>query len=206
MPVRGRLRSRRGSAGGPARTSDDAPVSAPAERSVRVSTLELFFDLVFVFTITQLTGVLVDGQDAAAVAQVVVMLLLIWWMYDGYAWLTNAIATDRFRSRLLLIGGMGGFLVIALAVPKAYDGSGLAFGLGVPRRRRAARRDVRARDVGLGGRAILRIAPFNLVAVALVLVGGGLGGDEIGGGSVVYSSGWLLLLLNRLASSACCRA
>ena len=103
---------------------------APVERSVRVSSLELFFDLVFVFTITQLTGVLVDGKDAAAVAQVVVMLLLIWWMYDGYAWLTNAISTDVFRFRLLLIGGMGGFLVIALAVPHAYESDGLAFGLG----------------------------------------------------------------------------
>ena len=44
------------------------------ERGVRVSTLELFFDLVFVFTITQLTGVLVDGGDPAAFVQVVVML------------------------------------------------------------------------------------------------------------------------------------
>jgi low temperature requirement A protein (LtrA) len=76
---------------------------AVAERSARVSTLELFFDVVFVFTITQLTGVLVDGEGLAALVQVVVMLLLIWWMYDGYAWLTNAIATDRLRFRLLLL-------------------------------------------------------------------------------------------------------
>ena len=86
------------------------------ERSVRVSTLELFFDLVFVLSITQLTAVLVDGGDAESVVRVVVMLLLIWWTYDGYAWLTNAIATDRLRYRLALIGGMGGFLVIALAI------------------------------------------------------------------------------------------
>ena len=52
-------------------------VSETIDRSARVSTLELFFDLVFVFTITQLTGVLVDGEGAAAVVQVVVMLLLI---------------------------------------------------------------------------------------------------------------------------------
>ena len=75
----------------------------------RVSKLELFFDLVFVFTITQLTTVLVDGHDLAAAVQVVVMLLLIWWIYDGYAWLTNAISTDLPRFRLLLLGGMGGF-------------------------------------------------------------------------------------------------
>jgi low temperature requirement protein LtrA len=152
-------------------------VSALPERSVRVSTLELFFDLVFVFTITQLTGVLVDGKDGAAVGQVVVMLLLIWWMYDGYAWLTNAITTDRLRFRLLLIGGMGGFLVIALAVPEAYDGEGLAFGIGylVVILLHAAMfvRGTSASEV----RAILRILPFSLVASTLVLVGGALGGD-----------------------------
>src|SRR5919109_2317384 len=144
-------------------------VTAVAERSVRVSTLELFFDLVFVFTITQLTGVLTDGKDAAAGAQVVVMLLLIWWMYDGYAWLTNAITTDLLRFRLLLIGGMSGFLVIALAVPDAYDGDGLAFGIGylvvVLLHAGMFVRGTSASEV----RAILRIAPFNLLAVVLVL-------------------------------------
>jgi low temperature requirement protein LtrA len=150
---------------------------AVAERSVRVSTLELFFDLVFVFTITQLTGVLVDGEGVAALVQVVVMLLLIWWMYDGYAWLTNAIATDRLRFRLLLIGGMGGFLVIALAIPDAYDGDGLAFGLGyVVVVLLHAGMFVRGTSVS-EVRAILRIAPFNLLAVVLVLAGGAVGGD-----------------------------
>jgi low temperature requirement protein LtrA len=152
-------------------------VAARPERSLRVSTLELFFDLVFVFTITQLTGVLVDGQNASALIQVVVMLLLIWWMYDGYAWLTNAIATDRLGFRLLLIGGMGGFLVIALAVPDAYDGEGLAFGIGyLTVVSLHAGMYVRGTTVS-EGRAILRIAPFNLLGVTLVLVGGALGGD-----------------------------
>jgi low temperature requirement protein LtrA len=152
-------------------------VSALGERSVRVSTLELFFDLVFVFTITQLTGVLVDGGDAAAIAQVVVMLAVIWWMYDGYAWLTNAIATDRVRHRLLLIGGMGGFLVIALAVPDAYGGDGLAFGLGylavVLLHASMYVKGTSPSEVA----AILRIVPFNLLAAGMVLVGGALGGD-----------------------------
>ena len=148
-----------------------------SDRSVRVSTLELFFDLVFVFTITQLTGVLVDGGDAAAVFQVVVMLLVIWWMYDGYAWLTNAIATERTRYRLSLLGGMGAFLVIALAIPSAYSSTGLAFGLGYL----AAvllHAGLYVRGTSLSEvRAILRIVPFNLVAAVLVLVGGAIGDD-----------------------------
>ena len=152
-------------------------VSASPERAVRVSTLELFFDLVFVFTITQLTGVLVDGGDAASVVQVVVMFGLIWWMYDAYAWLTNAITTDLVRHRLLLLGGMGGFLVIALAVPEAYEGSGLAFGLPylvvVFLHAGMYAKGASVSEVT----AILRIVPFNIAAVALVVAGGALGGD-----------------------------
>ena len=145
------------------------------DRTARVSTLELFFDLVFVFTITQLTGVLVSGADVEAIAQVVTMLAVIWWMYDGYAWLTNAIATDHLRHRLLLIGGMGGFLVISLAIPESYSGTGLQFGLGylavVLLHASMYVRGTSAREVA----AILRIVPFNLAAAALVLVGGAFG-------------------------------
>jgi low temperature requirement protein LtrA len=148
-----------------------------AQRSVRVSTLELFFDLVFVFTITQLTGVLVEGADAASVAQVVVMFAVIWWMYDGYAWLTNAITTDRVRYRLLLLGGMGGFLVIALAIPKAYEGEGLELGLAylavVLLHGSMYAKGTSVNEVA----AILRIIPFNLAAAALVLAGGAIGGN-----------------------------
>ena len=151
-------------------------VSETIDRSARVSTLELFFDLVFVFTITQLTGVLVAGGDAASALQVVVMLAVIWWMYDGYAWLTNAIATDLLRFRLLLLGGMGAFLVIALAIPSAYVSTGFAFGLGyavvVLLHAGMYAKGTSVSEVA----AILRIVPFNLTAAAFVLVGGVVGG------------------------------
>ena len=96
----------------------------------RVSTLELFFDLVFVFTVTQLTAVLTHDLSWASLGQVMVMLALIWWMYAGYAWLTNSISTRGLRQRAILLGGMAGYLVLALAVPGAFHGSGLAFGVG----------------------------------------------------------------------------
>ena len=157
---------------------EDAAVSQlEPDRTARVSTLELFFDLVFVLTITQLTAVLVDRGGAAAVAQVVVMFAVIWWMYDGYAWLTNAIATDHFRHRLLLIGGMGAFLVIALAVPQAFERKGLAFGIAylavVVLHAAMYVRGTSLSEV----RAIVRLVPFNLAAAGLILVGGALGGD-----------------------------
>src|SRR4051794_40594348 len=58
----------------------------------RVSTLELFFDLVFVFTVTQLTSVLTHEVTWSALGHVMLMLGVIWWMYAGYAWLTNAVS------------------------------------------------------------------------------------------------------------------
>ena len=104
------------------------------------------------------------------------MLALIWWMYDGYAWLTNAIATDLLRFRLLLLGGMGAFLVIALAIPTAYAGQGLAFGLGylvvVYLHAGMYSKSTSVSEVP----AILRIVPYNLAAAGLVLVGGIAGG------------------------------
>jgi low temperature requirement protein LtrA len=152
-------------------------MAQPPERSVRVSTLELFFDLVFVFTITQLTGVLAAGKDLTSTAKVVVLLLLIWWMYDGYAWLTNAIDTERLRYRLLLICGMASFLVIALATPDAFGGRGLAFGLAyltvVLLHSGMFVRGTSLSEI----RAILKLAPFNLVGAGLVLAGGAAGGS-----------------------------
>jgi low temperature requirement protein LtrA len=150
--------------------------SETIDRNPKVSTLELFFDLVFVFTITQLTGVLVDGASAASALQVAVMLAVIWWMYDGYAWLTNAIATDLVRYRLLLLGGMGGFLVIALTIPNAYEGEGLDFALAYLVVVLLHAGMYASAGTGSEVSAILRIAPYNLAATLLVLLGGAAGG------------------------------
>src|SRR5881398_3690733 len=94
----------------------------------RVTTLELFFDLVFVFTITQLTAVLYHAPTLRSLGQVVLMLGVIWWMYGGYAWMTNAVTAHTLQRRLLLLGGMAGYFVLALAIPHAFSSSGLAFG------------------------------------------------------------------------------
>ena len=81
-------------------------VAAATGRDVdRVTTLELFFDLVFVFTITQLTAVLYHAPTWRSLAQVVLMLGVIWWMYGGYAWMTNAVSAETSARRLLLLGG-----------------------------------------------------------------------------------------------------
>jgi low temperature requirement protein LtrA len=144
--------------------------------SPRVSTLELFFDLVFVFTITQLTTVLFRAPTIRGLIQVVVMLMLVWWMYAGYVWMTNAVRANTAARRLLLLGGMGAFFVVSLAIPKAFAGSGLAFGLaylvvvGVH-----AILFTRATAVS-AARAILGLGSYNVSSALIVVLGGALGG------------------------------
>jgi low temperature requirement protein LtrA len=102
----------------------------PDEAEPRVSTLELFFDLVFVFTLTQLTTLLAGDLSVATMARVVLIFAVLYWMYAAYAWLTNQVPPNVAARRLLLILGMAAFLVCALALPRAFDGGGVAFGVG----------------------------------------------------------------------------
>jgi low temperature requirement protein LtrA len=158
----------------------------------RVSTLELFFDLVFVFTITQLTAVLVHEPTGKGLLQVVLMLGVIFWMYGGYAWLTNAVAPDSTSRRLLLLGGMAGYLVLALCIPRAFDDGGTAFGL--------AYVAIVSLHAGLFisatpatvSQAIRGLAPYNLVTAVLVLAGGIAGGTaQYVLWAVAFASEWI---------------
>jgi low temperature requirement protein LtrA len=97
------------------------------EDEVRVSTVELFFDLVFVFTITQLTALLASAPTGESLGQIVLMLVVIWWMYAAFAWLTNAVPPDRASRRLPLLAGMACFFIISLVIPTAFSGDGVVF-------------------------------------------------------------------------------
>ncbi len=65
----------------------------PSEHESRVTPLELFFDLVFVFAITQLTSVLADDPTPIGALQVLLIFGVLWWMFGGYVWLTKAFTT-----------------------------------------------------------------------------------------------------------------
>src|SRR6478609_2197373 len=95
----------------------------------QVTSLELFFDLVFVFTITQLTATVLPGGWAVT-GRTALLLLLLWWMYGGYAWLTNAAPPVTPRRRILLVVGMCGLFVTALAIPHAYGSDRVVFACG----------------------------------------------------------------------------
>jgi low temperature requirement protein LtrA len=94
-------------------------------------------------------------------------------MYAGYAWLTNAVAPSSTTRRTLLLTGMAGFLIIAVAIPGAFDSDGWAFGVGyliVIAVHSAL--FLYADDNASIRRAIARLAPINGGAATLVLVGG----------------------------------
>jgi low temperature requirement protein LtrA len=149
-----------------------AQTGQAVEPAVRVSTLELFFDLVFVFTVTQLTAALVDHLTVAGLLRVFLMLGVIWWMYGGYAWLTNAVAPTESLRRGLLFVGMAGFFVVALAIPHAFAETGWAFGLGYFVVN-LVHSGLFLRSGGPGAASAMRsLAPLNLASAGLVLAGG----------------------------------
>ena len=162
-----------------------------------VTTLELFFDLVFVFTITQLTSVLVEHLSWRRAGHVVVELGLIFWMYDGYAWLTNAVPARGVRRQNLLLGGMAAYFVLAITIRHAYSGDGLTFGLAY-----LVVTGIHAflyvRSAGAGSSSAMReLAPWNLLAAAAITAGGAFGGVVQ---EVVWTAVFLLLWFATRAS------
>jgi low temperature requirement protein LtrA len=145
---------------------------AEEKQPERVSTLELFFDLVFVFTITQLTSALSRDLTPGGALRVLLVFGVLWWMYGGYAWLTNARTPARLPERLLVLLGMAGFLVIGLAIPHAFDRRGEAVALGLGYLLVVAVHGLLYLRVN---RNILRVVPFNAASALLVIAAGVFG-------------------------------
>jgi len=150
----------------------DAPGEGDREEPLRVSTLELFFDLVFVFAITQLTSILARDLTVLGAVRVLLIFGVLWWMYGGYVWLSNARTPVETPERLLMLVGMGGFLIVGLAIPHAFGRDGVAFGVGY------------LVVVGVHtwlyrriNKNIARVAPFNVLS-ALLIIGAGLAGGR----------------------------
>jgi low temperature requirement protein LtrA len=143
----------------------------------RVAPLELFFDLVFVFALTQVTLLMSENPTWEGLGQGMLVLALLWWAWGAYAWLTNYIAADEGVERLLMFAVMGAFLLAALAVPEAYGDEALLFAVAYAVARwlhififAEANDDVDA------GQAIVRLARTALPAPLLLIVGALLGG------------------------------
>jgi low temperature requirement protein LtrA len=111
----------------------DSENGAPVER---VSTLELFFDLVFVFAITQLSHVFGHAHSVVDFLRAFLVLAVVWWMYAGYAWLTSNVRTDRLAYRLSpthFVERHGLVVLIAIGESVAATGGGAAeLPVGIP--------------------------------------------------------------------------
>jgi low temperature requirement protein LtrA len=95
--------------------------------SGRVTYVELFFDLVFVFAVTQLSHRLLGHLDGLGALQAALLLTAVWWVWIFTAWVTNWVDPDRTPVRLMLFGLMLAGLVLSASIPQAFESRGLAF-------------------------------------------------------------------------------
>ena len=149
-----------------------------AEREERVTPLELFFDLVFVFAITQVTGFISADPTWTRLVEGMAILAALWWAWESYVWLGNTAASDEGAVRVVLLSAMGAMLVASLAVPRAFGDDGVIFGVAF----------LAVRVLHLGAYAIVsrddpqlrfvvvRMASTMLPASALIVVAGALDG------------------------------
>jgi low temperature requirement protein LtrA len=97
------------------------------EADGQVGTIELFFDLVFVFAVTQLSHYLIGHLSMIGVAQAATLFAAVWWAWVYTIWCTNWLDTDAGPVRLMLFAMMAGGLVLAMAIPGAFGRAGLVF-------------------------------------------------------------------------------
>jgi low temperature requirement protein LtrA len=151
-----------------------------SESEQRVTPLELFFDLVFVFAITQVTGFLAGDPTWIGLLRGLMLLGALWWAWGAYAWLTNTLNPEEGGVRLAVFGSIAAMLVVSLAVPNAFGTDGVTFGV--------AYFLVRALHLvlyviaGRGDRellgAVVRILPSAVVGPALLIGAGFLDGAQ----------------------------
>jgi low temperature requirement protein LtrA len=100
----------------------------PPGARARVTNVELFFDLVYVFAVTQLSHYLVDHQSVEGVLQALLLLAMVWLVWAYTTWVTNWLDPDRIPVRVMLLGLALVSLVMSAALPFAFEGRGLAVG------------------------------------------------------------------------------
>jgi low temperature requirement protein LtrA len=151
------------------------------EGEQRVTPLELFFDLVFVLSFTQVTATIAADPTWAGLGEGLMILAAVWWAWTAYGWLTNAIDPDENVNRLAMFSAMAAMLIVSLSIPNAFGDQGLLFGCAYFFVRamhlvlyvRNTRRDDDTDNLG----AILRLTPGLLLGSALLIVAGALEGE-----------------------------
>src|SRR3954447_18797187 len=98
-----------------------------AGEAQHATALELFYDLVFVFAVTQVSHLLLAHLTWEGAGQAALVLLVVWWSWNYTTWVTNELDPDGIPVRLLLIGLMLASLVMSVAIPEAFGTRALLF-------------------------------------------------------------------------------
>jgi low temperature requirement protein LtrA len=173
----------------------------------QVTSLELFFDLVFVLALTQCTALMVATPTWAGILKGLLVLGVLWWSWVGYAWLTSVVNPEEGSVRLVMFAAMAALLVAALCVPGAFGGDALLFA--------CAYAVVRAAHIGLfmlasRGDPALRhsvngLAGSTAIGAGLLFVAAAAGGSlrvgiwalalllDMGGPFLFGADGWRLV-------------
>jgi low temperature requirement protein LtrA len=142
------------------------------EGEERVTPLELFFDLVFVFALTQVTGFLAANETGEGLLRGALLFAALWWAWTAYAWLTNTLDPEEGLVRLAVFASTGAMLIVALATPSAFGSEALVFGVAyfVVRALHVVLYVIASRDDPALHRAVLRFAPGAVVGPSLIVI------------------------------------
>jgi low temperature requirement protein LtrA len=154
-------------------TEESKTPDSHVEAEERVSPLELFFDLVFVFAITQVTVLMSNDPSWRGLGQGILVLAEIWWAWAAYGWLTDNIDADETVARLAMFGAMIGMFTVALAAPEAFDRYGVLFGCAyfVVRALHIVIYAYASESIDLE-QAVRRLAPGVFIGCALLVLAG----------------------------------
>jgi low temperature requirement protein LtrA len=153
------------------------------DREQRVTPLELLFDVVFVFAITQVTGLMSADPTWHGLGRGMLVLAALWWAWAAYAWLTNTLEPEEIAVRVAMLAAMAAMLLVALAVPHAFGSDGVLFGVSY-----LIVRLLHLVLFGIAGKgtpdllgAVLRIVPTSTAGPLLIVAAGFLDGPAQAG-------------------------
>src|SRR4051794_40817602 len=137
----------------------------------RVTTLELFFDLVFVLALTQCTALMAHDPTWSGLGKALLILGMLWWAWVGYAWLTSVVNPEEGTVRITIFAAMAAFLVVSLCIEEAFGHLGLLFAgaYGVVRTGQIVLFTVASRDDPALRRSVNGLAVSTAISVALLV-------------------------------------
>jgi low temperature requirement protein LtrA len=139
-----------------------------------VTPLELFFDLVFVFALTQVTALMAEDPTWFGLLRGMAVLTVLWWAWVAYVWIGTTTDAEGGIARFVLLGAMAAMFVTAIAAPGAFAQYGVLFGVAyfVVRLLHVVMFRIVGRERPDVGAAVARLVPGMLAGSALIVVAG----------------------------------